>query len=124
MIEPIHAHLALAQQAVDTAARHRFEVPYEEVIDSLTSLVSADGAQRERAFRARGQLPLMRWNGHFWIIAGWCSKVLITLTPNGCHAKVSAPCQTHELCQALSLPKVLQLGTGFKWPPTRWGAAY
>ena len=58
----IDAHLALAQQPINPAARHGLEVPHQEIIDPLPRLIRGHGAQRERAFwRMRGAAN--RWRG-------------------------------------------------------------
>ncbi len=46
----VDAHLALAQQPVNAAAGHGFEMPHEKIIDSLPGLLVGDGAQFYRAF--------------------------------------------------------------------------
>ena len=52
----IDAHFALAQQAINAAARHGFEVSHQEVIDALAGLIGGYGAHRQGTFR-----PAHRW---------------------------------------------------------------
>ena len=58
----IDAHFALAQQAINPAARHGLEVSHEKVIDALAGLIRGHGAQGQRTFRPmrRGAI---RWRG-------------------------------------------------------------
>jgi hypothetical protein len=46
----IHAYLALAQQPINAAPRHGFEVAHEKVIDSLARFVGGYGAHLHRTF--------------------------------------------------------------------------
>src|SRR5208282_3969654 len=98
----VDAHLALAQQTVDAAARYRFEVTHQEVVDSLARLFGGDGAQDEGTF-APLQRPMRRpgsWKniGDFGFHAehltlSRASKVLITLTMATCCDNIAKPCQ-------------------------------
>jgi hypothetical protein len=56
----VHAHLALAQEAVDAAPRHGLEVTHEEIVDALPRFVRGDGAHLDRALR---QVRSRRFDG-------------------------------------------------------------
>jgi len=66
----VDAHLALAQQAVDAAARHPAEMAHEVVVDALARFLRGYGAQLHGglgAFRRCGGLAaLLGFGFHFW----------------------------------------------------------
>ncbi len=60
----IDPHLALAQQPVNAAARHGFEVPHQKVVDALTGLIFGHRAQGQRALWAAQTGQIAGWGIH------------------------------------------------------------